>query len=164
MEVRYNQQKGILRSLLNNGIMKQWKLIEIQVEFLKSRLLSLTFHWSSRKQQIFSILVTHENFAADQNNPWLTIGTRQPPYLQWSHLSLRHFWYNKVESEFSPFIFNFCIWQSVITAQWLMENWNRLRASDKRQSLYHWIEGEGEKSFLIICSLMSYQTSVKNSN
>lgn len=132
--------------------MKCWKLIEIQVGSLKSQLLWLAFHWSSRKRQVFSILVTHYFFAVDQNNPWLTIGTKQPPYLQWSHLSFRHFWCNKVKSEFSPFIFKFCIWQNVIRAQWLMENWNRLRASDKRQSLYitggfSRNEGEGEESF-----------------
>lgn len=104
----------------------------------KVSVLSLAFHWSSRKLQVFPIPVTHNYCTADQNNPWLTMGTRQPPYLQWSHLSVRHFWCNKVKSEFSPFIFKFYIWQNVIRAQWLMENWDRLSASDKRQSLCHW--------------------------
>lgn len=150
MGMTYNQQKWILKTLPSNGIMKWWKLIEIQVRSQKSQLLPLAFYWSSRKLWVFSILVTHYYFAADQNNPWLTIGTRKPPYLQWSHLSLRHFWCNKVKSEFSPFIFKFCIWQNVIRAQWLMENWDRFRASDKRQSLYitggfYRIKGEREE-------------------
>lgn len=77
-----------------------WKLIEIQVRSLKSQLLPLAFYWSPRKLWVFSIPVIQYYFAADQNNPRITIGTRQRPHLQWSHLSLRHFWCNKSRVNF----------------------------------------------------------------